>query len=97
MCDSMQEYVDTHQYEKYVKANVKLHLFVVDKCGNDVLADTVHKLYQSAIPTSYTEPTKNVLNLCVQEHRDMIECFRTKDTETLKQLYYSHWVDLRAK
>ncbi len=87
------------QFETYIQTNAALHLYVVDQCGNALLAQTVHQLFHSPIPTYYVERSDAILSVLeqsIREHEEMIACIRQKDRAGLEAVYRKHWLGTRT-
>ncbi len=93
--NQMEAALKERDFTQYIQANNHAHLHIVENSGNDVLIESVRDIYMSPIPTYYEDRSDRIipiLNQCIEEHRGMLRCFREKDKEGLKPLYYNHIV-----
>lgn len=100
MVEQMAQALQSRDFTQYIQVNYQIHFHVIEHCGNGVLIDLIRTLYMSPVPVYYEERSDEivpVLQQCVQEHREMLRCYREKDAAQLKELYYSHLlVDKRS-
>ncbi|WP_394199158.1 GntR family transcriptional regulator [Litoreibacter albidus] len=78
--------------DAWVEADARFHFGVVDHCGNARLAGMYHSQRVLTDRARYFSlhlrplPTRSA-----EEHREMYDAIRTRDTARLNQLYNEHW------
>lgn len=98
--DAMDLAIHSGNYEMYYKQQVVFHQLYIDKCGNETLIDIISKAKNKLLKKTYTEDdaqTKNVFLETNQEHKKILELFKTKDADGLFQyLSEVHWAPAYA-
>lgn len=87
--------IEQHDYGFYYDLQESFHDVYLDLSGNYHLIDLVKHFKNSIIRTTFMSEDKDLLfkklSLINIEHRDILECFRSKDKAKLRQLILAHW------
>ena len=99
--DTMDLAIKSGNYDMYYKQQTIFHQLYIDKCGNNVLIDTLEKTKNKLLKKTYTEDeaesTKKVFYSTNQEHLQILKLFQAEDAEGLfKYLSEVHWMPAYA-
>ena len=91
--------IDSNNMEMYYQLQAKFHDAYVELCANRVLADTLAQLKKKFVRKmyrkEYTDNMTDVLRETNEEHRRILELFRSGSPDELEEAVRSHWnVDL---
>ena len=91
--------IDSNNMEMYYQLQAKFHDAYVDLCPNRVLVDTLAQLKKKFVRKmyrkEYTDNMTDVLRETNEEHRRILELFRSGSPDELEEAVRSHWnVDL---
>lgn len=98
---SIDSAINTRNYAMYLNQQDEFHRVYLDKCDNDVLYDTITRLKSKLFTRGHTslsfENEIAMLKSCNDEHRQILELFKTGDKNSLYQ-YISqvHWSTVHA-
>lgn len=99
--ESMDLAISVENYDMYFKQQDAFHNIYIEKCGNDILAETLlqtkNKRLRKDYKVSNPEEKKKILFETNDEHKVMIEFFRKKDAKGIEEYMKSvHWDPSRA-
>ncbi|MFT8320241.1 MAG: GntR family transcriptional regulator [Bacillus sp. (in: firmicutes)] len=82
-------------YEDYQKYQKKFHHVYMNKCNNMALTGMLETLENSFVRQVYlSDDTEKLFAASVQmnkDHKEIIQCFKSKETDKLEQLIKKHW------
>lgn len=85
-------------FEAYYPLNLKLHEFIVDQCGNPVLA----RHYRDLVKMLHLFRARSLmqgggLSISNDEHRDMVDAIASGDAERAHKKHFDHVMAARAR
>jgi len=93
--EALQEELETHyqnrDHEAYLKTNHVFHVFIQELTGNRVLNDVINGLRQKILlyrQRQLYQPER--FDQSIQEHRNLLGAFRTRDPESAESLMKHH-------
>ncbi len=95
--DTMDLAINSGNYEMYHKQQMTFHQLYIDKCENNTLIETIAKTKNKLLKKTYIDDNdqtlKEVFSTTNQEHRKILELFKTKDKEALfNYIADTHWM-----
>ena len=83
-------------YDTYYDLQERFHQTYIDRCGNDILIDLIHKVKSGVVgSTYYGSDTENLFTILEQmngEHSRIVELIEARDAAGLEHyLRYTHW------
>ena len=100
--ESMDVAINSSNYEMYHAQQLAFHDVYIQKCGNNVLIETLDNMKNKLIKKKYVDDpegnTQEILRMTNQEHREMVEMFREKRGEDLfRYMSEVHWRPVNAE
>ena len=94
--ESMDVAIKVANFEMYHVQQLAFHDVYTQKCGNEVLIDTIGTMKNKLIRKKYVDDpegkTKEILRNTNAEHREMVQLFREKNKEALfRYMSEKHW------
>lgn len=94
--DSMDLAITSGNFDMYQKQQKLFHQVYIDKCGNDILIDSIESLKKKLLNTNYnkveSERVKAILSQTNGEHRKILELLTAGDKdEVFKYIAEIHW------
>lgn len=98
---SMDLAINTGSYLMYLEQQDAFHQVYMDKCDNEVLADTISRLKSKFFTRGYSEgqedQNKKLLSEINEEHREILKLFQEKKKDELSRyLAEVHWCPTHA-
>ncbi len=91
MHDGMMTYHKIGSHEDYFDANSEIHDFIIDQCGNPIVADTHKRLMARARRGRFLAIMKpERLTEAVAEHEELMAALREKDPERAARVWRRH-------
>lgn len=98
----MQELIDKidisikyRNYTEYAKLQNTLHDVYINKCGNNNLINLLNSLRYNFNPQIYISNDKErlfkVLAYCNQQHKELVECMKNRDSQGAELIIKKHW------
>ncbi|SFA73943.1 transcriptional regulator, GntR family [Poseidonocella pacifica] len=91
MHDRMMTYYKIGSHDDYFDTNSEIHDFIIECCGNAIVAETHRKLMARARRGRFLAIMQpNRLTEAVSEHDELMEALRTKDAERAAKVWRRH-------
>lgn len=88
-------------YELYHNEQMEFHNVYLHKCGNNNLVELIHSLQQKYVRTSWFSQAESDkfqwLARVNEDHKQLLECFRSKDKDKLVETVFAHWVSNKKR
>ena len=91
MLDQMQDFIDSDDVISYSEVNTKFHHYVYDRCGNEILIETISSLWErSRISRNIFLMDRSRMVPSLNEHRICLECLRRRDPDAVQAAFAKH-------
>jgi DNA-binding GntR family transcriptional regulator len=85
---------EAKDHERYLEVNHSYHVLVQDMAGNKVLDEVINGLRQRILLYRYRQLYQpDRFSASIQEHRDLLEAFRSRDAATAEGVMKRHLVN----
>lgn len=92
---TIEDAIRAKDFSAYQKGQSTFHDYYINKCNNSTLVKLLHDLKYSFIRQTYLCEDKErlfrILSDSNDDHKRIIEAFRTKDADKLRKYTKSHW------
>ena len=89
--EKLERHFDAKDHEAYLRVNQEYHLLIQEMTDNRVLNEVVNGLRQKILLHRYRQLYQpDRFNASIQEHRDLLEAFRQRDSDAAEGVMKRH-------
>ena len=93
--------INRKNYELYHNEQLEFHNVYLSKCGNNNLVELILSLQQKYVRTSWFSQKEvdkfKWLAHVNKDHKQLLECFKSKDKDKLVETVFAHWVSNKKR
>ena len=93
--------INRKNYELYHNEQLEFHNVYLSKCGNNNLVELILSLQQKYVRTSWFSQKEvdkfQWLAHVNKDHKQLLECFKSKDKDKLVETVFAHWVSNKKR